>query len=174
MGKLIFYIFLLSILIINCEKEMEVETPLHLPSQIAENFSMYETVSGRKKYHIKGEKAYYYAEEKRIHLKKVNITFYQGESPSSWVSCDSGIVDERTGNLLALKNVKVVTQDNSILLTDSLVWINRIGQICTDARVKIISKQGEIEGIGLVSDANLERIEIKESIRGTTRVKLDE
>ena len=85
----------------------------------------------------------------------------------------SGVVSNRTGDLIAYGHVVVTTEDSTVLKTDSLAWFNRRQIIETDAPVEIVSPQGTVEGIGLISDANLRRIEIKEQVSGTTEFTIE-
>jgi len=171
MGKLTFVLFFMFIF---CEQRKKVLETTELPSQVVDNFSMWETLSGKKRYFVKGEKAYYYEKKNKIYLKGVDITFYdEKERISSTVISDSGVIDIRYGDLLAVGNVVVKTHDTTFLYTDSIVWLNKKREIVTDAFVKIVSKAGILQGKGLIADADLEKIEIKGEVRGTTKVEIE-
>lgn len=140
-----------------------------LPSQIVDNFQMQESKSGDKLYTLTGRRAYFYDKRNEIVVMDPFILFYNEKTEvTSEVKCDSGVVNNQTGDLIAYGHVVVTTKDSTILKTDSLAWLNRPAQIETDAEVFITSPQGTIQGKGLLSDANLIRIEIKEQVTGTT------
>ncbi len=171
MGRLILVFFIFMVFCNEEKKEMKLK---ELPTQIVDEFSMWESVSGKKRYFIKGKKAYYYEKTSKIHLKGVDIVFYNDrEKMSSHVIADSGVIDTRKGDLLAIGNVLVITPDSTFLYTDSIVWINRKKEIITDAYVRIVSKTGMLQGKGLTADANLIKIEIKTEISGTTQVDIE-
>jgi hypothetical protein len=53
------------------------------------------------------------------------------------------------------------------LWTDSLRWNKAANQISTDARVKVVSEEGDtLSGIGFVSDAKLDHWRILSGVRG--------
>ncbi|MQY71137.1 LPS export ABC transporter periplasmic protein LptC [bacterium] len=157
------------------EEEREKVAEEELPSQIVDNFQMQESKSGRDLYFLRGRRAFYYDKRNEIVVLEPHITFYgPGREITSKVVCDSGVISNRTGDLVAYGNVVVTAQDSTILRTDSLAWFNRRAKIETDAEVSISSPQGTIRGKGLISDADLNRIEIKEEVKGTTPFSVQE
>lgn len=169
-------LLLAGLLILSCqEEENQASSETELPSQIVDNFQMHESKSGNKLYYLEGEKALYYDKSDRIVVIEPHITFYDSKhNPTSETVCDSGVVSNRTGDLTAYGNVVVTTSDSTVLRTDSMVWFNRRARIETDARVRITSAQGTIQGKGLVSDADLNRIQIKQEVEGTTPYSVEE
>lgn len=162
--------------IANCgEESPQSQKERELPSQIVDNFEMQESQSGKKLYALAGKRAFYYNRRNEIVVMEPDIVFYDSQlAVTSNVISDSGVVNNRTGDLVAYGHVVVTTQDSTVLRTDSLVWFNSRARIETDAMVHITSPQGTIEGKGLVSDADLNRIEIKEKVEGTTPFSVDE
>jgi LPS export ABC transporter protein LptC len=113
------------------------------------------------------EKAYVYDDPQKITVSKPFIIFYDENGLiSSTLNAQRGRVNNQTSDLFAQDSVLVQTSDSTILQTDSLVWNNQSQIIQTDAWVKIQTKQGLIEGQGLISDAALKKIEIKSSVTG--------
>lgn len=163
------------ILLMFCsQEEKELAEPVELPDQIVDNFQMEESASGKRRYSLLGERAFYYNKSNRIVVLEPEIEFYGPQKDvTATVVCDSGVVSNRSGDLVAYGNVVVTTEDGTVLRTDSLVWFNRRAQIETDAMVYITSPEGTIEGKGLISDANLNRIEIKEEVSGTTEFSIE-
>ena len=78
---------------------------------------------------------------------------------------------ERAALRLARGNVLVETVDSTKLQTDSLTWNNREQLVRTDAHVQIQTPKGKVEGIGLVSDAGLEKIEILSEVTGQSEYR---
>ncbi|NLI99485.1 LPS export ABC transporter periplasmic protein LptC [bacterium] len=158
-----------------CSKEEQKDAKeIELPSQIVDNIKMEESSTGKKRYYLEGKRAFYYDKSSKIVVLEPNITFLgPDKEPTSEVTCDSGVVNNRTGDLFAYGHVIVVTNDSTVLRTDSLAWLNRKALIETDAEVLIISKDGEVRGKGLISDADLAKIEIKEKIEGSTDYNIE-
>jgi LPS export ABC transporter protein LptC len=173
---LVFWMFGCVLLLGSCsEEEREKVAEEELPSQIVDNFQMQESKSGKALYFLQGRRAFYYDKRSKIVVLDPHITFYgRGKEITSVVVCDSGVISNRTSDLVAYGHVVVTTSDSTILQTDSLAWFNRRAKIETDAEVSIRSSQGTIKGKGLISDADLNRIEIKEEIEGTTPFSVDE
>jgi LPS export ABC transporter protein LptC len=179
MRKILWIAFVLvgSVLLLTfCADEGQKNvTEEELPSQIVDNFQMQESKSGKELYFLQGRRAFYYDKRSEIVVLDPHITFYSSQREVTSVAvCDSGIISNKTGDLVAYGNVVVTTADSTVLHTDSLVWFNRRAKIETDAEVTISSKQGTVKGKGFISDADLDRIEIKEEIEGTTPFSIDE
>jgi LPS export ABC transporter protein LptC len=147
-------------------KKGAMEAP---PSQIIEDFRLTETVEGRLSYDLNAERAYVYEDANRIDVTKPRVRFFDDQRClTSSVTADAGSVNSKTSDLVARGNVLVTTKDSTNLATDSLVWRNKEQVITTDALVDMRGPQGSIRGYGLVSDANLKRIEIKNTVQATT------
>jgi len=160
----------------SCGRDDVAQTSeVELPSQVVENFQMHESSTGKKRYSLTGSKAFFYDGRSEIVVLEPHILFYGARREvTSEVVCDSGVVSNRTGDLAAYGHVVVTTEDSTVLYTDSLVWHNRRARIETDAEVLITSSQGVVQGKGLISDADLRRIEIKEEVTGTTGFSIEE
>ncbi|MCS7258671.1 MAG: LPS export ABC transporter periplasmic protein LptC [candidate division WOR-3 bacterium] len=170
MKKLIITCYLIGFVIvflITCQKESRIQSPTReLPSQIIRNFKFYESTSGKILYEVSAESAYIYEQTRRICAFGVEVLFYNKDGTITNLSAQMGRVNTDNSNLVAQGNVIVRTADSTYLYTDSLIWDNARQIIITDAAVKIISAKGTLEGNGLISDAELQRIEIKTEVRG--------
>jgi LPS export ABC transporter protein LptC len=168
--EILLIIFINSLLILNCPSNNKTATSEQLPSQIVTDFKLFESTSGHKQYQLFAEKAYVYDESKQITVINPKIIFYNETGDlSSTLVARRGRVNSKNSDLFAQDSVVVQTSDSTILYTDSLVWNNMNQNITTDAWVKIQSRQGLIEGQGLISDAQLKKIEIKSSVSGKSK-----
>jgi LPS export ABC transporter protein LptC len=167
-GKTGLFLMVFSLVsILSCPQNNKPVQSEALPSQIVTDFQLYESASGKKLYRLFAEKAYVFDETQKINVTKPYIVFYnENGSISSTLNAIRGQVDSKTSDLFAKDSVLVQTSDSTILKTDSLVWNNKTQTIITDAWVKIQTRQGLIEGQGLVSDAAMKKIEIKSSVTG--------
>ena len=140
-----------------------------VPSQVIEGFRLNETKDGRTVYDLTAERAYVYNDSNRIDVTRPSVRFYdENQCLFSTLTADSGCVHSRTSDLVARHNVHVETRDSTILNTDSLAWCNRDQIVQTDAAIDLRSPHGNVTGMGLVSDAGLKRIEVKNAVQGTT------
>jgi LPS export ABC transporter protein LptC len=78
-------------------------------------------------------------------------------------------VDEERNNLLATKNVVVISDSGVTLYTEKLQWIQKIEKILSDTLVTIITEKDTVHGIGLESDASLTNWKIFQPVAVTER-----
>jgi LPS export ABC transporter protein LptC len=83
------------------------------------------------------------------------------------VTSDSGAVDEGISFLVASGHVHGHSEKGVDITSDSLRWNKAINQISTDARVRVISEDGDIlTGKGFISDAKLDNWQILSDVKG--------
>lgn len=165
LAKIIFVMFI--VFISSCPSDNKPASQETLPLQIITDFKMYESTSGLRLYLVNAQKAYIFNDAQKITVDRPYIIFYNEDGlVSSTLNACRGYIDTKNSNLFALDSVIVETNDSTILHTDSLIWSNQEQKITTDAWVRIESKQGLIEGQGLISDAGMKKIEIKSSVTG--------
>jgi LPS export ABC transporter protein LptC len=83
------------------------------------------------------------------------------------VTADSGTVDEPVNFLMAKGRVHGHSRKGMDLQTDSLRWNKTLNQVSTEARVRVVSENGDVlTGKGFVSDANLNNWQILSDVRG--------
>jgi len=167
------FVLLIVVISFACsEKNRPGDSTPTLPSQIIEGFKMVESSQGNKAYSLVADSAYLYDQEKRIEVFNPQIDFFddQGNLFSN-LKAKRGTVYTNNSDLTARFDVVVTTRDSTVLYTDSLSWFNSQRKVKTDSWVKIRSPEGDIVGRGLVSDAQLKKIEILEKITGTSPFK---
>jgi len=141
-----------------------------LPSQVIEGFKLTETKDGKLVYALEAETARVFEDSNRIDVSRPKVSFFNEQQELfSTLFSRTGTVNTRTSDLVARGEVRVSTRDSTFLETDSLIWRNKEQVVTTDAAVNMRSPKGDISGIGLVSDASLKRIEIKNQVSGTTK-----
>ena len=167
-------LLLFIILIFSCRESEPKSSSVNIPSQIVEGFKLTESVSGKKLYQLEAAKAYLYESLNKIEVAEPKIKFFDEDGKEfSHLVARAGSVNDKTSDLVARKEVVVQTEDSTYLYTDSLVWLNNQQLVTTDAWVKISSKQGNIEGQGLISDAGLKKIEIKSTVKGKSNYQFE-
>ncbi len=150
-----------------CQHRPGAELSAILPDQVVRDFRLDESVSGRRLYSLNADSAVFWEEKGIIEVTGPEVVFYdeQGASYSVLVA-QSGTVWTKTEDLTARWGVVVKTKDSTILSTDSLSWSNSRRLIYTDAEVVILTPRGRLLGKGLVSDAQLNKIEILSEVQG--------
>jgi LPS export ABC transporter protein LptC len=103
-----------------------------------------------------------------VHATPVNLTVYDSSGNFMMrVTADSGAVDEAVNFLLARGNVHGVSGKGMELRTDSLRWSKTLNQVTTEAKVRVVSENGDIlTGRGFISDANLDHWQILSDVQG--------
>ena len=100
----------------------------------------------------------------------VGVDFFSknGEHTSNIFS-DSGFVEENGNFITAKGNVKAVSDDGVILLSEELKWDKSKNKIYTDKFVTIYSKGDTIRGYGFESDQDMKKWKIIKPVGITER-----
>lgn len=157
---------LLQLLVLTCGREPPKREPLTLPvKEQVDRVVVTETRWGKPQWRLETQRIL--AKKDSTIVYDVSLWFYDEDgNQTSFLVSDSGIVIEDTRDLIALGNVKVITQDSSILYTKRLIWINEKQIITTPDSVLIIRHGRKLKGVGLTSDAKLSRIKIGGKVVG--------
>ena len=112
-----------------------------------------------------------YNDKKLTYLSDtVDVDFFDKEgNASSHLRSFQAEVDEVQNNLVAIKNVVVISDSGVTLYTEKLKWIQKIEKIISDTLVTIITEKDTIYGIGLESDASLINWKIFKPVAVTNR-----
>jgi LPS export ABC transporter protein LptC len=95
--------------------------------------------------------------------------FYKDGNVSSHLKSMIAEIDEDQNNLLALKNVVVISDSGVTLYTEKLEWIQKLEKIISDTFVTIITEKDTVYGIGMESDASLINWKIFKPVAVTDR-----
>jgi LPS export ABC transporter protein LptC len=143
---------------------------LKIPDQEARDFTLTETSEGEKNWTLWASYAAMYNDKNLVDAKTIRIEFFDSKGKRySTLVADQGLVDQRTNNLDAVGNVRIVTETGVHMETDSLRWINNTRKIVSDAFVKVTRKQDVVTGYGFESDPNLDHFHLKREVRAEVR-----
>ena len=143
---------------------------LRIPDQEARDFTLTESAAGTKNWTLRANYAAMYNREHKVDAKTVNIDFFDKEGTLySTLTADRGEVDQRTNDLQARGNVKVMTKNGVAMETDSLRFINRTGKILSDGFVKVTRQGDVLTGFGFESDATLEHFRLTREVKAEVR-----
>ncbi len=166
------FLIIITFFILNCEeKTIQQNIEKQLPRITLEKFTLTETRKGIKKWNLLAVSAYVY--EEVINVDTVKIKFYnEAGNEYALLIGNGGQLNTRTHNIIVRDSVVLITDDSTHLYTDSLFWLNDSQRILTDARVKIIKKDSTvIEGNGLKTGPDLQKIEIIGDIKGSSPIQ---
>src|SRR3989442_9088192 len=111
-----------------------------------------------------------YNDRNVVDARTIQIEFFDSKGRrSSTLVARQGLVDQRTNNLEAVGDVRIVTETGVHMETDSLRWINNTQKIVSDAFVRVTRKGDVVTGYGFESDANLDHFHLKREVRAEVR-----
>ncbi|MDQ3000520.1 MAG: LPS export ABC transporter periplasmic protein LptC [Fibrobacterota bacterium] len=103
-----------------------------------------------------------------VKAKPVNLIVYDSLGKIAFrITADSGTVDEGISFLVASGHVHGHSVKGVDIRSDSLRWNKAINQISTEAKVRVVSEEGDIlTGKGFISDAKLDNWQILSDVKG--------
>jgi LPS export ABC transporter protein LptC len=143
---------------------------VRVPDQEARDFTLTESSEGRKNWTLWASYAAMYNDRHLVDARTVRIEFFDDEgAKNSTLVADQGLVHQRTNDLEARGNVRVITTSGVTLETDSLRWRNARRKIMSDAFVKVTRQGDVVTGYGFESDPNLEHFHLAREVRAEVR-----
>ena len=139
------------------------------PSEGMRGISLQNFREGDTRWVLHADSASVFRERKRVEAEWVVIDFWDGERHVSRLTADRGILQQSTDDLEARGNVRVTSEDGTVLKTEVLFWDHGASRIHTEEFVEIVRDDDILTGIGLVTDPGLDRIELQHEVRGTIR-----
>lgn len=128
------------------------------------------TDQGMLRAHLLADTAFFFDDNTRIEMEKVNATFYTATGAKDAVlTSQHGTTNTRTNNMIARKNVVVVSEDGRRLTTQELVYNQQQNQISSDSAFVMTEPNRRLEGIGFRSDPDMKNIQILKGASGLVR-----
>ncbi|HEY8833631.1 MAG TPA: LPS export ABC transporter periplasmic protein LptC [Gemmatimonadaceae bacterium] len=119
---------------------------------------------------LQSDTAYFFDENTRIELEKVHTTFFTATgAKNALLTSERGRYNSRTNNMVARKNVVVVTEDGRRLTTQELNYNQQINEISSDSAFVMTEPNRRLEGIGFRSDPDMKNIRILKGASGLAR-----
>ncbi len=165
---------LIAVLTIGCTDLSDTDhdvASVRLPQHESWNSTITLSKQGKNTAIVKSGHLAQYSDSKKTFLSDtVDVDFFnEAGRVSSHLKSMKAEVDENKNNLLALKNVVVISDSGVTLYTEKLEWIQKEEKIVSDTLVTIITEQDTIHGIGLESDAALTNWKIFNPVGVTDR-----
>lgn len=111
-----------------------------------------------------------YDDTKDMFIKdSMRIDFFENGEHTSYLTADSGMVNERNEKIIAIGNVVMVTDSGFTAYADSLFWLNESDKVYTNGAIQIYSEQDTLYGTNFESDTKLENWIIYNPLGKTTR-----
>lgn len=142
------------------------------PSQMATNIVVTFSDSSYVKARLYASVGRIFDQEQKTTMSgPVTVDFFDHDNlhAVARLTSDSCVVDDRTKNMVAIGNVRVVSLRRSLTLsTDELSWIHATQRIRSDDAVLIETPQERINGVGFESNQDLSEYRLAR-VRGVQR-----
>lgn len=128
------------------------------------------TDQGLARAEVQSDTLYFFDENTRIESENPHITFFTAEGAKNAVlTARHGTSNTRTNNMVARKNVVVVSEDGRKLTTEELIYNQQKNEISSDSAFVLTEPNRRLEGIGFRSDPNMKNILILKGATGFAR-----
>ncbi len=158
-----------------CSNKKEPPVAAHSPLADSADQVMYPakfnlTDQGLQRAHVEADTAYFFDDNNRMELEGVHATFYTVTGAKDAVlTSQHGTTNTRTNNLIARKNVVVVSEDGRRLTTQELKYNQQKNEISSDSAFVMTEPNRRLEGVGFRSDPNMKNIQILSGAKGVAR-----
>ncbi len=148
------------VLLFGCEEKLE-PTVVPVKGKLADQELWNSTIdfsdSGTTRGILKAGRLWVFNNQNKTYLgDSVRVDFYDSLGRhTSYVTSDSGIVNNANNNLEAIGNVFAHSDSGTSLWTQKLFWNNSTQKITSDAFVRIRSPRENIQGTGFESNRDL-------------------
>jgi LPS export ABC transporter protein LptC len=117
-----------------------------------------------------GDTLYFFDDNTRIESENPHITFFTATGAKDAVlTALHGTSNTRTNNMVARKNVVVVSEDGRRLTTQELIYNQQKNEISSDSAFVLTEPNRRLEGVGFRSDPNMKNIQILSGAKGIAR-----
>jgi LPS export ABC transporter protein LptC len=158
-----------------CSSKKQPPVAAHSPladsaDQVMYGMSFVLADKGLQRAQLQADTAYFFEDNTRIELEKVHTTFFTATGAKNAVlTSDRGRYNSRTNNMVARKNVVVVTEDGRRLTTPELNYNQQTNEISSDSAFVMTEPNRRLEGIGFRSDPDMKNIRILKGASGLAR-----
>jgi LPS export ABC transporter protein LptC len=150
-----------------------MERPARTPDEGMTGITIHNIKIGDTRWVLRADSASVFREKRQVEAENVEIEFFENEEHVSTLTADRGILQQVTDDLEARGNVRVLSKDGALLETAVLYWDHQKARIHTPEYVEITKDGDVLTGVGLEADPGLDRVDIKEHVRGAMQSEPD-
>lgn len=172
-------VFVIGILAVTataaCTQKKQPPVATHSPLADSADQVMYGarfrlTDNGVSHAEMQADTLYFFDDNTRIEAENPHVTFFTATGQKDAVlTARRGTSNTRTNNMVARKNVVVVSEDGRRLTTEELIYNQPRNQISSDSAFVLTEPNRRLEGIGFRSDPNMKNIQILKGATGFAR-----
>jgi LPS export ABC transporter protein LptC len=127
------------------------------------------TDKGLSRAELMSDTAYFFDDNTRIELRKVETTFYTTTGArDAYLTSKRGTYNNRSGLMIARGDVVVITEEGRRMTTQELRYDQQSNEISTDSAFVLTEPGRRLEGIGFRSDPNMQNVQIFKTKSGST------
>ena len=158
-----------------CTSKKQPPVATHSPladsaDQIMYGASFILTDKGLSRAQMHGDTLYFFDDNTRVESENPHITFFTATGAKDAVlTALHGTSNTRTNNMVARKNVVVVSEDGRRLTTQELIYNQQKNEISSDSAFVLTEPNRRLEGVGFRSDPNMKNIQILKGASGMAR-----
>ena len=174
--RLVLFTGLLAVMsVAGCTSKKQPPVATHSPLADSADQVMYGarftlTDKGLARAQMQADTLYFFEDNTRIEAENPHITFFTVTGAKDAVlTARHGTSNTRTNNMVARKNVVVVSEDGRRLTTEELIYNQQRNQISSDSAFVLTEPNRRLEGIGFRSDPNMKNIQILKGASGFAR-----
>jgi len=127
------------------------------------------TTEGVSTAYLTADTAFFFDDNTRIELSRVNTTFFAKNGQKNAVlTSRNGTYRNSTGIMIARGDANVVSEDGRNLRSQELKYDQTHNEISSDSAFVLTEPERRIEGVGFRSDPNLKNIRVLKVLSGTS------
>ena len=155
-----------------CTSKKQPPVAAHSPladtaDQIMYNSRFVLSDQGIARAQMHSDTAYFFDDNTRMEFENPNVTFFTSTGAKDAVlTARHGTYNNRTSNMIARKNVVVVSEDGRRLTTPELIYNQQKNEISSDSSFVLTEPNRELRGIGFRSDPNMNNIKVLRGASG--------
>ena len=175
MRVVIFPVVLAVVSVAACTSKKQPPVATHSPladsaDQVMYNARFNLTDKGLARAQMQADTLYFFEDNTRIEAENPHVTFFTVTGAKDAVlTARHGTSNTRTNNMIARRNVVVVSEDGRRLTTSELLYNQQKNEISSDSAFVLTEPNRKLEGVGFRSDPNMKNIQILSSARGFAR-----
>ena len=164
-----------ALLVAACSSKKQPPVAAHSPladsaDQIMYNSRFVLSDQGIARAQMHSDTAYFFDDNTRMEFENPNVTFFTSTGAKDAVlTARHGTYNNRTSNMIARRNVVVVSEDGRRLTTPELIYNQQRNEISSDSAFMLTEPNRQLSGIGFRSDPNMKNILILKGASGIAR-----
>ncbi len=127
------------------------------------------TDKGLSRAELLSDTAYFFEDNTRIELRKVDVTFFTASGArDAYLTSRRGTYNSRLGMMIARGDVVVITEEGRRLTTPYLKYSEPENEISSDSAFILTEPGRRLAGVGFRSDPNMQNVQILKTRSGST------